>query len=309
MDTLDINTSHTRQEIRLCNGMISFPVRYLELYFADFLDDHALDYTIRDERAYLPGNEDLVNRLYAEQISTTHSQHWYPSLMEKPGLTFESVLIELDEDDLNVLKRYAVDPKAPKIQELAQRIKIAGESLNHPFLFVRLNSVSPKPRRLSHNRFNVKSVGWEHRALELLMESSRTRHTLHNPLWDHYIMIRKFVPIEEWQEFRCFIYKNRLTAISQYHCYQKYKKLAGQKSKIRDMIYKFYRENFVYIPYEDCVMDVIISDDDYVQIVEFNSFGPDGMAGSSLYNWDIDEKILLGEFSPEGKPDIRIVEE
>ena len=313
MDDLDINTSNTQREICLADNMISFPERYLELYFADYLEDHGLTYEVHEERAYVAGNEELVDRLYAVQIATTHAQHWYPLLAEKPGLTFESVLIKLNEDNLQNLEQYAlglstgIKSMDPKIDTLAQRIRTAGESLKCPYLFVRLNSVSPKPRRISHNRFNVESTGWEYRVLDLLMESSRTRHTLKNPLWEHYIMLRKFYPIEEWQEFRCFIYKNRLTAISQYHCYQRYKKLIGRTERIRKAIYNFYLENFAYIPYEDCVMDVIVDDDDHVQIVEFNSFGADGMAGSALYNWDRDEKILRGEFTMQNGPDIQIL--
>lgn len=305
MDTLDINTSHTQREILLTDSVISFPKRYLELYFVDYLEDHKITWEIRDGRVYIGGNEEMVDRLYAVQISTTHAQHWYPLLAEKPGLTFESTLIKLNKDDLQALHQY--DPKSPRIRELAQKIRISGESLKCPYLFVRLNSVSPKPRRLSHNRFNVQSTDWEYRVLDLLIESSRTRHTLKINLLEHYIMLRKFYPIEEWQEFRCFVYKNRLTAISQYHCYHRYKKLSGRTERIRKAIYNFYLENFAYIPYEDCVMDVVIDENDHIMIVEFNSFGADGMTGSALYNWDRDEKILHGELTFQDGPDIRVL--
>ena len=116
-------------------------------------------------------------------------------------------------------------------------------------------------------------------------------------------MIRQWEHIDPAMEFRCFVYRNRLTAISQYHCYNFYKKLQGREEEIRDTIYQFYLKIFEFLPYEDCVMDIIISSEG-VKIVEFNSFGIDGMAGSALYNWQRDKAIL---YATEGKPDIRLV--
>ena len=297
MDRYEINTSHTRQEIRVEGGHVSFPERYLELYFIDLLDELRLPYTTVGGRVLVPGNQAVADRLQHQQISVTHAQHWYPSV---EGFTFPSILIPLDRDTIDSLLHQTTASSNSHYQRLIEQM----HACPYDEVFIRLNSVSPKPHRPSDNHFYAKDKDWAERALTLLLESSRTRDTLCNHLFDHYIMLRQWTPIDEWQEFRCFIYRNRLTAISQYHCYSKFKKLAGKIFLIRQAIVAFYQEVYSFIPYEDCVMDVIVNGDE-VTIVEFNSFGADGIAGSGLYNWEQDEDILLS--TTDGLPSIRLL--
>lgn len=276
------------------------------------------------------------DQLYLVQISAFHAQHWYPEL--PPGSTFPSVLIPLSPkevsaliqlkirwDQLDVSKDgfYTSDVTecAPagteRIKQSDQELftlvgtlntlirKIQTHNTLTGTIFVRLNSVSPKSntnRIVCDPRCNPK---WVTQILNLLVDSLRTYETLSIPM-DHYIMLRQWQKIDPAMEFRCFVYKNRLTAISQYHCYQHFKKLQGRAKEIRDRIYEFYQKVFPYLIYEDCVMDVILTDTD-VQIVEFNSFGADGMAGSSLYHWTQDRAIIYAEH--EDSTDIRLVTE
>lgn len=295
MDRYEINTSHTRREIRVEGEHVSFPERYLELYFVDLLDELQLPYIIVGDRVLVRGNQTLADRLQHHQISITHAQHWYPSVKE---ITFPSILIPLDRDTIDSLLHH--DSASDHYRRLIKQM----HTCTYDEVFIRLNSVSPKPHRPSDNHFYTKDKNWAERALALLLESSRTCDTLCNHLFDHYIMLRQWTPIDDWQEFRCFIYRNRLTAISQYHCYSKFKKLAGKIFLIRQVIVAFYQEVYSFIPYEDCVMDVIVNGDE-VTIVEFNSFGADGIAGSGLYNWEQDEDILLS--TNDGLPSIRLL--
>jgi len=318
----DFNTAHIEDVILLKDNYITFPTRYLELYFSDFLEDNNIEYSLVKDQVQLPTCEGFLktrdnkmttlNRddLYLLQISSFHAQHWYNLLPEKS--TFPSVLVPLNKEEVNSLielkkirdqlvvnkiGKYDSNNEIVKIlNNLIDRI-IANVTLKGP-VFVRLNSLSPKS---SHNKVKIQT-GWIPKIFDLLIDSLRTYETLSLPM-EHSIMIRQWEHIDPAMEFRCFVYRNRLTAISQYHCYNFYKKLQGREEEIRDTIYQFYLKIFEFLPYEDCVMDIIISSEG-VKIVEFNSFGIDGMAGSALYNWQRDKAIL---YATEGKPDIRLV--
>ena len=258
-------------------------------------------------------------QLYLAQISSFHSQHWYPELPS--GITFESVLVRLFADDVQSLRQLKLcrdDLTVTTIGEYdgSHEIVITLNSLVHRIaratsltgdVFIRLNSVSPKTPR---NRLRI-SPGWIPKALDMIIDSNRTYDTLALPI-DHFLMIRQWTGISPESEFRCFIYRNRLTAISQYHCYQYFRRLQGCQDEIRNQISQFYQSIYRYVPYEDCVMDVILvpKPESFqqlgVKIVEFNSFGSDGQAGSALYNWIQDESIL---YATSGHPDIRLVTE
>jgi hypothetical protein len=341
MDQFDINTAHVREAIIHHETQVTFPFRYLELYWSDFLTDHHIAWThdSTTDQVTVPCRDGwLVNsagdatsihweQLYLIQITTFHAQHWYPEL--PPGITFESALIRLSTDEVQALRQlkrcqdditvtgngeYMGTPDIVKtlnslVQRITQMNPLTGPASagGSPEVFIRLNSVSPKGPR---NRLRVRP-GWIPQALDLIITSNRTYDTLGLPM-DHYLMIRQWARIEPASEFRCFIYRNRLTAISQYHCYQYFRHLQGRHAEIRDQISRFYEAIFRYLPYEDCVMDVILvkPEDSFerlgVKIVEFNSFGSDGQAGSALYNWIQDESIL---YATSGPADIRLVTE
>lgn len=323
----DFNTAHVENVIQTKDNCLTFPVRYLELYFSDFLEDNDIGYTITDNQVtipvadgYLKDNNNQVTavnheKLYLMQITSFHAQHWYNLLPE--NVTFPSLLVELTHSEVSALielKKKRDNVTVDKygkysgseiiintLNALIDKIQnaFANKPLKGP-IFVRLNSLSPKS---PHNKIKIQT-GWITKMFDLLIDSLRTYETLSLPM-DHSIMIRQWEQIDPANEFRCFVYKNRLTAISQYHCYNYYKKLQGREEEIRDVIYRFYLKIFQHLPYEDCVIDVILCTNTElnVKIIEFNSFGSDGMAGSGLYNWARDKNIL---YATHGKPDIRI---
>ena len=321
----DLNTAHVEEAILLKDDYITFPMRYLELYFADFLEDSNINYTVVDDHVRIPAcngylrdkNNQIttINKdgLYLMQISSFHAQNWYPLLPE--NTTFPSALIQLTKEEVNALLelkkkrdnltvtkqgKYSGDESIVTVLNgLIDRIT-TNVTLKGP-VFIRLNSLSPKS---PHNKVKIQT-GWVIKVFDLIIDSLRTYETLSLPM-DHSIMIRQWEHIDPANEFRCFIYKNRMTAISQYHCYTHFKKLQGRETDIRDTIYQFYLKIFQYLPYEDCVMDVILCPNSElgVKIVEFNSFGCDAMSGSALYNWERDKNIL---YATSGEPDIRLV--
>jgi hypothetical protein len=128
---------------------------------------------------------------------------------------------------------------------------------------------------------------------------------------DKSLVIRSFVEnMPHEMEFRCFIHKGQLRAISQNGSPYYLPQLQDQKQQIIDRVSKFYNYLYPYIPYEDCTMDIVLWDGKGknpwdVYLVEFNPFGAEAMAGSSMFSWVRDYEILYN--SPE--PVLRIVEE
>lgn len=307
MEGLDINNTG-KSKIVINDTILLFPERYLELYFIDYLETNKILYEINDTKVTIKCKDILsANKLYDKlqelQISITHTQHWYDDLHY---LTFKSLFIELDKNDITILLDEYQDEK-----DLIDKIN----QLDIPFeyVFVRLNSVSPKdstPKVESSLKRDVspnKIENNENLALNIitLIRNSKRCTDTFKLNWEHSLMIREWKNIDPNSEFRCFIYQNRLTAISQYHCYNKYNYYLSP-NEVRDMICKFYKDNYVNFIYEDCIMDIIINKykDKYViEIVEFNSFGS-GISGAALYNWERDENILFNTKSL--LPDIRI---
>lgn len=123
------------------------------------------------------------------------------------------------------------------------------------------------------------------------MECNRTRIFIQNDP-NTCVVLRKWVDIPKSMEFRCFIRKNKLRAISQYHCDEFFPELVGKENHILQLIHDFYKKNSWRILYEDATMDVAIIDDEKIFLIEFNQFGAETCCGSCLFNWDIDYQLL-----------------
>jgi len=96
-----------------------------------------------------------------------------------------------------------------------------------------------------------------------------------------HIVLRKYIAISGWQEFRCFIVDSKLVGVSQYDYENYYSELQGKEELILSLIRK--RLNSVYgrIP-KTCILDVFIQDFEKVIVLEMNPFGC--RAGASLYH-------------------------
>ncbi|KAH0564993.1 hypothetical protein GP486_001608 [Trichoglossum hirsutum] len=116
------------------------------------------------------------------------------------------------------------------------------------------------------------------------------------------LIVQRWSPdIELRREFRVFVYKGRITAISQDIWW---KKLGWRKN---------YSDGFVnaisdlwdnvkdLVPFDSCTMDVLVSyDEDEIRgwkarLIEFNGFGAHLNTGSDLFHWVNDADILQGK--------------
>jgi hypothetical protein len=124
-----------------------------------------------------------------------------------------------------------------------------------------------------------------------------------------------FLILREWienlpydREFRCFIYKRKLTAISQYHCYHVFESMQDptEVEKIRDAVVAFHSRVDSALPYQSYVMDVLVLPDYTVQVIEINPFGAEMSSGAALFNWEADRQVLYG-LTPSNPPPIRVL--
>ena len=241
------------------DGTTSFPKRYME-YFADVP-------ILREEgdRCFCL---ETVEELFHKKIKYTHAENWYPHASEgnEDGkiLTFESVLLPFSDFD--------------KVDDTIE--KLGGS------VFVRLSSLSPK---------FFESVQTKEQVLSVLQSSERTRDELKGST----LFLRKYYDFPKDKEFRLFVRRGKLRAISRYdpeaEC-----QLSPEFA--RDKLTRWFRCLCLegLLSFEDCTLDVVLWEekkemslfDDGIFLIEYNSYGEDSVSGSCLFDWEADWEIL-----------------
>lgn len=269
-----------------------------------------------------------LETLIGIHISCFHAQNWYHKLPNK--LTFKSWLIKLSMEEINVILNLSSDKYSNSVKDqLIKKIdNIIVENNGNP-IFAKSSHVSPKdllcddilvyngvdkstdlaiqvpfvPQFQPNQNILKLLVRNGEECINILHKSGRVRESIRsfariNKYVDSYIFLREYVKIIPENEYRCFIYKDKLRAISRYMEVDS-DQFEVDKNSIRTRIVDFYRQVKKYIPWSECTMDIVITDTNDntwnnlgIYIIEFNSFGADMSAGSCLYNWHIDHKVL-----------------
>ena len=129
--------------------------------------------------------------------------------------------------------------------------------------------------------------------------------------WDLYLVIREFKFIPICNEFRCFVFNNKMTGISQYFPHCLFKNVVNNKTQLRQLIIDFF-QNIVLkefkFPFNDYVLDLNVDiNDKTVTIIELNPFSR--TTGSGFFDWKKDEDLLYGKMENIDYPELRIREE
>lgn len=299
--------------------------RVFDHHLKTYLDDNQIGYQINGDKVVILDSEVTVDKLLDYHISRYEADVWYPFVTkdaEGRKLTFMSEFIELNSDRLDMLVALSDDgnTKTSSVYlDLIRELDVAFDKFKSKGvtkIFVKLNSVSPKDLCYytddPYGDFNALAAYRSEHVPHMLTRSTRTMSVIRNPRSPVYIMLREFADIPLQDEYRCFIYDNKLRAISQYHWNVQRPELVDQRFAIRDRISEFLSRviDGGYLPYSDCIVDVILdvpSDKTFmglgIYIVECNCFGAELIAGSALYNWDVDHDILYNNLGPA---DIRV---
>jgi len=87
------------------------------------------------------------------------------------------------------------------------------------------------------------------------------------------ITVRPFRRMNRTREFRMFIYGSELKAVSQYHVERHFHRLAGKEKEIWRRTKKFTSQIRDFLPRENIVVDIYITSENQVLIVDLNSWG------------------------------------
>lgn len=164
---------------------------------------------------------------------------------------------------------------------------------SHPMWFVKLSTQSSK-----HDS-NIKGIDTAEGVLDVITNSP----TLLKGEWQRrnkstYIILKPWNSlISDFNEFRLFVWENKITAASQQHWYI-WLDLSKEYVNTVINVINDYRHS-PKLP-SNCVLDVIILEDATIIIIELN---PWICSGSSLFSWAVDYKVLYGL---EGDAELRL---
>ncbi len=110
-------------------------------------------------------------------------------------------------------------------------------------------------------------------AWKFLALSAKIRRAASEGLVEH-LCVRPFRRITRPREFRLFIHKGVLSAMSQYWLVRHFRRLQGVRQRYWDMAEKFVTEISWLLPQHTLVMDVYFTAKGQILIIDINPWGP-----------------------------------
>lgn len=184
-----------------------------------------------------------------------------------------------------------------ELDSLLEKYSYLDEMINNKKYFVRTDTVSLK---------NGMHGAGPYDNLKKIIQSLVTSMTKHSPITEKTTNIKLYlfpwITIENFKEFRVFVHKNKITAISQQNCYSKNYVLDKLSNKDKEkvivkwvMLITNYFENIIkkrITHIENYTIDFALLENDEPYFIEINSFGKEYAAGSSLFHWLLNEDKL-----------------
>ena len=108
------------------------------------------------------------------------------------------------------------------------------------------------------------------------------------------LVIRKWVPIELWAEFRGFVWNGQLTSIGQYNHPVMFPQLKSMTSRIKSDLEKFFFSVKGLIPLDRYIIDFAWTEEK-VYLVEVNPFNGEIVfpASTGLWSWEKDRNQMM----------------
>jgi hypothetical protein len=235
---------------------------------------------------------------YDKVISLTHANNWINNFKNN----YHKFIIN-DEFDMEFLqKANKIGKQTGKFSnlykdELNDFIDKYNEIYGHLFInntpyFVRTENVSLKCGQHGKGPYTN---------LSMIIESLTTCSSTHTPICNDtkeiVIYLIPWVIMNEKYEFRIFVYFNKITCISQQHCYKNYNYTKDELNNFSGIIVDYFESNIkTKIKIDSYVYDFVILQNDEPYFIEINSFGKEYASGSSLFHWLTDEKKLYGHY-------------
>lgn len=164
--------------------------------------------------------------------------------------------------------------------------------------FVRVNNVSLKYGQ--HKEGPYYSL---RKILESVVSSIRGHTPINQDTLKLDIYLLPWCEIDSQYEFRVFVFKNKITAISQQNIYSPLINLVSTpvfefeiKKKLDIIVEYFYKTVRAKVNWIDSYSIDIAIVNSQAYFIELNSFGKEYAAGSALFHWLLDEEILYNKF-------------
>ncbi len=209
---------------------------------------------------------------------------WYPALA---GHTFLTSFVKLQSQEIQALA--AGETKGNVVKAVIGRMKLPMSAIPGN-CFVSVDLCSPTDTK----RFYAKrgAVYSPQSAWRVLAESEKVRRAAATGLVE-YICLRPFRRMNQTREFRLFIRHKELKAMSQYWLFRHFRRLEGIKPKLWARAQNFFDQIAWALPIEDLTMDIYLTSDNQVLIVDLNSWG--GKTSPLLLNtWERDWEKEIG---------------
>ena len=187
--------------------------------------------------------------------------------------------------------------------DIIERYKHTKKYFDGSKYFVRCNSVS-----LKYGQHGAGPYTSFEQIIESLVTCIETHTPIDNKSTDKLLTLyllpwKKF---DRYKEYRIFVYKNKITAISQQnlHAVNEFLSAFPEEEDLKKIIEKHVQiiwESFIKTikkkithTFNYC-MDAVILEDGSLYFIEINSFGKEYAAGSALFHWLIDEDKLYSD--------------
>ena len=236
----------------------------MHIYQDSLIENDFLDKFIIEENIHIFYNRKALKDIQETRANSYRACIWYQEIIGKIP-TAESILLKISS-----------------ISEVREGL----ENNIEKYPFVKLCTMSAKDKKEIpiYNKDKIKD------ALDDLICSDRTNNLFSEPYCfecegKHLFMrmYKKYL----W-EARCFWSRDKLRAVSMPN-FMEYDK------KDQDDIIKFFNNYGKYFPYHSATVDIGMTDNG-IELIEFNTFGPDMKASAGNFSWFEDVTILL--YSP-----------
>lgn len=208
---------------------------------------------------------------------------WPTKFVKLRDFMKEALSKEMDEEEAQDFL-YSAEGK----EMMGELVEPLSDIPGNAFVFV--DSCAPTDtERFEHKRGAVYSP---RSALYYLLQSKKVANAAADGKVE-YICLRPFRRITRAREFRLFIYKGELSAMSQYHLNRHYRRLEGVKDKYWKQAVEFVKKTVWRLPVDTLVMDVYITSSKGFLIIDLNPWGEE-TDPLLLRTWERDWSVPVG---------------
>ncbi len=242
-----------------------------------------------------------MNNSYFKKVKPTYIENW-PDGLASHSVPSVYLALKPEEVDALIVHNFmrledSIIP-LPRQKAVLRQLETKIDSLVKYYpsgAFVRLGSRSPKDSHFAYkNKFKYLN-GQD--TIKTLCDSERVYYDLQMARYNNYtpyIVVRKWMPIEPWREFRCFIRNRRLVGISQYYKNKTYPEIQKQAKIIEQALRRKTDIVAFLLPAEDVIIDYIYKKPykankkivNETILLEVNPFLP--YTDPCLFNWGKD---------------------